>query len=219
MRKKTFTENVITVNDKLFKAIPGYNGYYASADGEIYSAKRCKLLCQQTKTIFDYKVVLLTVNKKPSNVMVHKLVALAWCPLPINGNWSFNDVLGNYMSRNLVVDHINRNKLDNSSNNLRWVSAAENSANAEPYGAPKGNKNAVGRKKSATHERYLYIYNNRIYTINELTDKLDCSKSKITESFRKNLNIVKSGTLSRVVVTGLNKMEQKEIIDKYNKGE
>lgn len=180
------------------RPIPGYEGYYISQDGEVYSSKRSKQIrSDRILGSFPYYVTTLSINGKPYNLPTHKLVALAWCDLP--EGYDISDV-GNYSKRTLLVDHVDGNKLNNNAYNLRWCTALENS-NFKNFkgraGGPKGNKHAVGRKVPKSYNRYIYIYNNNEYKISELCKVLNCSKSCITESFRRNLGLVASGKLTR----------------------
>jgi len=61
-----------------------------------------------------YKRVVLCKEGKETTVRIHSLVANAFLPNP---------------DRKPKVDHIDRNKLNNNLENLRWVSDAENSLN------------------------------------------------------------------------------------------
>lgn len=185
--------------DSKFKPIPGYNGYLISEDGVVYSEKTSHFMKIKILGCYQYPVVSLYVNKL-TNVPVHKLVALAWLPIP--QDWSLNEVLGNYESKRLVVHHKDNNKMNYKASNLEWVTQYENlnkdDLNKLRSEKMKGNKNAKGHHHTAnTHKRYKYFLNGQEMTIKELTEFLKCSKSKITESFRRNLGLVRTGMLTR----------------------
>lgn len=77
-----------------------------------------------------YKFMMLDVKKNPMSIKQHRLVFFA---------------RNNFIpDKHLVIDHINRNKSDNRYENLRLVSAKENSANV--------NKHEI----SIAHSKYLY---------------------------------------------------------------
>ena len=91
------------------KDIPGYEGKYAiTEDGQVWSHSHNKFLVQNIDKGY-YKVVF-TINNKSKNFLVHRLVALTYIPNPDN---------------KLTVDHINRNRLDNRVENLRWATKEE----------------------------------------------------------------------------------------------
>lgn len=185
-----------------YRRIPGYPRYYASRTGEIYSEKRKKLLMKQDNGS-GYYIVIITLNGVQTSACVHKLVALAYKRIPKKYGLTINNVINTYHSRELVVDHIDGDKHNNNYKNLRWFSNYEN-YNADNWDHDskseklKGNKNACGKKKSSSKVRYIYTLDGVDYeSIKELMKVLKCCKSKITEAFRKNYGLVKTGRLTR----------------------
>ena len=81
-------------------------------------------------------------KKKKKHFTLHRLLAIAFIDNPYNLP---------------VIDHMDRNTLNNNIENLRWVSQSENCVN-------KLNKNPLGRGvcKSKNGKRYVvYLYRNR----------------------------------------------------------
>ena len=115
--------------------IPNYNGKYQIDElGNVYSKPKGRLL-KATNSVRGYMV--LNLNKKTRTL--HQLVIE-----------SFVD--SNYKSKGLVIDHINRDKTDNSLMNLRLVTKSENFINSDYYEKRKrghiyikdsGNYNAI----------------------------------------------------------------------------
>ena len=189
-----------TINNKTFKHIPGYPGYYISQDGQLYSEKSDSFIkTNKGAGVVAYEVAKVFVGGKSVSLLIHKGIALAWKPLP--QGYTLNQVLGNYMSHTLVVDHLDGNKLNNHASNLEWKTDYEY-LNSNNYTKAKnyGNKNALGKRKhTGTTNRYTYNYDGTEYSLRDLCLKLNCSKSKITESFRRNIGLVKAGRLTRKV--------------------
>lgn len=88
------------------------NYYYVSTCGKIISNKcRLKVLKSRLdKDGYEY-VTLCTTTKKPKNMGIHRLVALAYIPNPENKP---------------QVNHKNEIKTDNYVDNLEWATAKEN---------------------------------------------------------------------------------------------
>lgn len=90
-------------------------GYKISSKGNVYSKAQNKLF---TLTPIDtgIKVKLYDSNKIPQYFMVHQLVADHFIQKP-------ND----FNEKRYVVDHIDKNKNNNTITNLRWITASESS--------------------------------------------------------------------------------------------
>lgn len=98
------------------KNIPGYEGLYAATeDGQIWSYKTQKFL-KLGKGGRGYLYVNLSKDGNIKTYTVHRLIALTYISNPDNL---------------LEVDHIDRNKSNNSVENLRWVTHSENNLNRD----------------------------------------------------------------------------------------
>lgn len=96
------------------KYIPGYeNLYSAEDDGRIYSHVKGKFLKGEISNSGYYRVTLCKDNSK-NRYCIHRLIALTYIP---------------NLENKPQVDHIDRNKTNNSVNNLRWATIAENRCN------------------------------------------------------------------------------------------
>lgn len=98
---------------KKFKDFP----YVCSEEGKIYRLKKDGTIKQNPLKpciSHGYQFVNLYKDGKQYGFNVHTIVATCFIENP-----------NNYTE----VDHINRNRLDNSLTNLRWVSRAENLQN------------------------------------------------------------------------------------------
>jgi len=99
--------------NKVFKDLKNYDGLYKiSKNGEIWSYIYKKIM----SPILDdgYHKIALTKNTKSTKCTIHRLLALQYIP---------------NLENKEQVDHIDRNRLNNSLGNLRWVSRIENMNN------------------------------------------------------------------------------------------
>ena len=107
----TFSPNNLTIPTI---QIPNFSRYLIDINGNIYSKIRKRFL----KPRLDkdtYKIVTLKSDDKKTKIMkVHRLVGLTFIPNPDNKPF---------------IDHIDRNKSNNSITNLRWATRLENCAN------------------------------------------------------------------------------------------
>tara|TARA_R110002020_G_scaffold355644_1_gene568328 strand:- start:7 stop:504 length:498 start_codon:yes stop_codon:yes gene_type:complete len=96
-----------------FQTIIDFPNYMINENGNIYSKHKNKIL-KSRLTNNGYITLVLRKDKKSIHKNIHRLLGLQYLPNPDNKP---------------CVDHINRNKIDNSLSNLRWVTYYENAKN------------------------------------------------------------------------------------------
>jgi len=109
--------------DEVWMAIEGVPGYEVSNLGMVKNKKGTCLGLSTTKT--GYKTVSLHKNGYSRSYCVHRLVAQAFIPNPLNKP---------------TVDHRDRNKSNNIVSNLRWATPQEQCCNQ----AKKKSENECG---------------------------------------------------------------------------
>lgn len=93
--------------------IIGYEGLYTiDIDGNVYGKKHKKILTQCIDN--GYYRVNLSKNSKGKKFLIHRLIAIHFKPNPDNCS---------------EVDHEDRNPLNNSIDNLRWVTRSQQNMN------------------------------------------------------------------------------------------
>ena len=96
-----------------YKSIDGYENYIIYEDGLIYN-ENTNTFIKEYKESNGYMRVGLSKDGKKKNFLVHRLLALAFIPNPLNKP---------------CIDHINRITDDNRIENLRWATVSENNQN------------------------------------------------------------------------------------------
>lgn len=106
-----------------WKWVVGYEGYYlVSNAGRVMSVPHkpkvgpnCGYLLKQRRCNSGYPAVVLSVDGKKKNAMVHRMVAQAFVENPKGKE---------------EVNHIDGDKTNNSVENLEWVTRSENAVHA-----------------------------------------------------------------------------------------
>jgi hypothetical protein len=153
-------------NMEVFRAIDGFLNYEVSNHGRVRNANTGRILKTDSKRN-GYKYVNLSKNNKQKKFNIHRLVAEAFVENPDNFN---------------TVDHISKNKLDNSANNLRWATSSMQQRN-------KGlQKNNSSYSKGVFHDQVnkawkASIYNNdnvrisKTFSINKYSNAKELAKA------------------------------------------
>ena len=96
---------------EIFKDIKGYPNYQISNYGRIWNKKKQRYVAQNHNNRGYCQVWMYAINGKRKHELVHRLVALAFITNP---------------EKKPEVNHIDRDKTNNSIDNLEWVSHSEN---------------------------------------------------------------------------------------------
>jgi len=105
----------LQANREIFRAIDGYDSYEVSNHGRIRNVNTARIL-KPANNGHGYLFVVLYKNGRPKHHKVHRLVASAFCNNP-------NDI------ECTQVDHIDRNRSNNTPANLRWCTSIINQRN------------------------------------------------------------------------------------------
>ena len=143
-----------------FVDLKDYEGLYKiNKQGEVWSCYY-KRLMKPTLNKTGYYVIEIVKDKTRKQTFIHRLLAIQYLPNPNNL---------------LMVDHIDRNKINNCLDNLRWASCRTNNLNM-------GKTSKSGHQNIYIDNYNQYIvnicfnkkrYNKRFYTLNEAIDWRD----------------------------------------------
>jgi hypothetical protein len=123
-----------------WKPIEGYEDYQISNLGRVKSTKYgYDKILKHSKDKHGYIRVWLYSDKIRKELLLHRLIALAFIPNPDN---------------KLEIDHINRQKDDNRIENLKWVSRSDNCINVKARN--KLNEKNIYLTKDNTYNVLIY---------------------------------------------------------------
>jgi len=160
------------MEDVVWKAVPGYEELYeVSNTGHVKSVSKLKdgingkyitkdiILKQKLKG--NYYSVRLYKDNKPRLVLVHILIAMAFCPNPQNKP---------------IVNHIDGDGENNFAINLEWVTYKKNANHAIRIG--------LTPKTSVSKEALQQLYINDKKSAKEISEVLKISKKIIYNRLR-----------------------------------
>lgn len=121
-----------------FKKI-GLLNYEVSNHGVVRNIDTKKIITQRKGGTSDYLIVSIKEKGKTKTHLLHRLIAMAFIENPLNKP---------------QVNHIDGNKLNNSVDNLEWVTAKENMLHAFNTGLYKKYNNQFYKgKKGSMHNK------------------------------------------------------------------
>jgi len=135
--------------------IPNFPNYLIYRDGSVWSKKRSKYLKHFLRG--HYKSIGFKIDGKNKFMLLHRLLAITFIPNPENKP---------------CVDHIDRNKLNNNLDNLRWVTYTENNCNKVVSGKIKERyitmtKNNRFQISITRHYKTLFIKSSKNWTLEQ----------------------------------------------------
>ena len=152
---------VSNIEDETWRDIKGFEGLYqVSNKGRIKRLYRRVIdkrgivqifnesLLTCTINVYGYYQTTLRKNGRKINIKLHRCVAEAFIDNPYNKP---------------LVDHIDGNKLNNTSDNLRWVTNSENILNENTYNRFKENVTKARKSERIPVHQLDDNYNNVEY--------------------------------------------------------
>ena len=101
-------------NQEIWRAVDGFINYEISSHGRARNAITGKIMKPTLNK--GYLRICLMKDKKKHNILIHRMIAIAF-------------VENKDPENRIYIDHIDNNKLNNSCLNLRWATSEENNHN------------------------------------------------------------------------------------------
>jgi len=142
--------------EEIWKDIAGYEGLYQVSNlGRVMSfKKKSNSLLLSPSCSRGYLAVNLYINGNVKNPSIHRLVAIAFIPNPLNKP---------------CVNHIDGNKLNNKLSNLEWCTYSENELHSIHVLGKKKSIGIKGEKNPLSKRVYQFSFNGII--INEFVSR------------------------------------------------
>lgn len=147
---------------KIFKKVPGF-AVEVSAWGDIRRIKDGYIHSPQSDRL-NYRRVQINPEDggKRCNISVHRAVAMAWIPNPLNHS---------------DVNHIDGDKENNHYTNLEWCTRSQNQKHAYRTGLNKG-------KKKESKRELITLARAAGWEISDIADAFECSETNIRQYLR-----------------------------------
>lgn len=143
------------VEQEIFRKVPFLSNLKCSADGRFFVESTGEEVVSEYSEFYGYLLIKWNGNQ----YFVHRLVAMAWLPLPDS---PFEE---------LQVNHKDGNKLHNDISNLEWVTASQNRLHAIENGLAPATR--ILRKDLRTGEVVKYL------SINECAREVKISPATV----------------------------------------
>ncbi len=188
-----------------YKIVEGFENYSVSKYGNVKNNKTGRIL-KPGLNQDGYYIIELYKNGKSKKFRIHRLVALTFIPNPENKP---------------EVDHIDNDKTNNNTNNLRWSTRIENSYNIGLTKANRSGIKGVGFYKQYNKWRAQLESNGKYYHLGYFDTIEDAAKARqqaAKELFGEftnkveleiNINNIKPNTIIKLNININN--EQKEL--------
>lgn len=160
-------ENKEFQDEEIWKEIVGFESLYAVSNrGRVMNLETGKVLKNRSN---NHGYVIVALHKgngtKPKNCTVHRLVAEAFIPNPLNLP---------------QVDHVDENKGNNDVSNLRWVTASQNTRHSAHQYSCKINQLSLDGKFIKTWESGIQIERELGFANNNI---IQCCKGKYKQAY------------------------------------
>ena len=133
--------------------------YLIDRDGKIFNKKYNRFLRTCINPQTNYYTTTIKAKKGYITVHIHRLIAQYYLPNPL---------------RLPCVDHIDRNTLNNSIENLRWTSSLKNSHNAGKYSSNTSGHKNIHFRKGRSSWKYVFRIKGDVIFSREFKKKTDC---------------------------------------------
>ena len=154
-----------------FKKIDEYINYSVSNFGRVRNDKKGTFL-KGNKDGNGYLMVRLSKNGIPKRFKIHRLVGIY-----------FIENVNNYE----MIDHINRNKLDNCVDNLRWATRSQNNANRGKKQNTSSNFKGVSFYKASNKWKSQITINKKPKYLGYFSTELEAFECRQKYIFENNL--------------------------------